>query len=138
MATKKSSPIKKAAKAAAKKSAKKAVRKATKPKKESSSEKKGAGYRGRPFAYKLLPYLFIIFALVLTISLVIVRLLGIDDGAGIVGAGLLMILGGLFGGGTVLLPLAFGYLGIKWCFYNVKWNESEIRAHSEEIGRAHV
>ena len=92
--------------------------------------------KGRSTACKVLPYVFIIFALILAIATIIVRLFGVDDGAGALGYGILWLLGGFFGIGTVLLPLALGYIGIKWCLHNVNWKESEISSESESYTKA--
>ncbi|MBQ2999163.1 MAG: DNA translocase FtsK [Clostridia bacterium] len=92
--------------------------------------------KGRSTACKVLPYVFIVFALILAIALVIVRLFGIDDGAGAFGYGILWLLGGFFGTGTVLLPLGLGYIGVKWCLHNVNWKDSAISSESESYTKA--
>ncbi len=141
MATKKSSPIKKAAKSAAKRTVKKTAKKGAKKvfSEPNLNEKGGSSKqvrKGRSLASKIMPYLFLVFSLILAISLVIIRLLGIDDGAGIVGYGILWVLGGFFGGGAMLLPLAFGYLGVKWCLHNVKWTEKAMSANYDDYRKA--
>ena len=133
---------KKAVKRAAKNTAKKATKKAFEPPKESRAHNERGGASkstraGRCLAYKILPYIFVVFALILAVSLVIIRIFEMDDGAGVLGYGILWFLGGLLGGGTILLPLAFGYLGVKWCLYNVKWDDAAVRGDSDEYRRAH-
>ena len=92
--------------------------------------------KGRSTACKVLPYVFIIFALILAIATVIVRLFGVDDGAGAFGYGILWLLGGFFGIGTVLLPVALGYIGVKWCLHNINWKDSDISSESESYTKA--
>ena len=89
----------------------------------------------RGTACKILPYVFLVFALILAISIIIVRLFGIDDGAGALGYGILWLLGGFFGVGTIFLPVAFGYVGVKWCLHNFHWKESAIATHSERYNK---
>ena len=92
--------------------------------------------KGRSTTCKVLPYVFIIFALILAIATVIVRLFGVDDGAGALGYGILWLLGGFFGIGTVLLPVALGYIGVKWCLHNINWKDSDISSESESYTKA--
>ncbi len=123
------------AKSEVKKNVKKNVKKKMSPKDSPARVEKEAVQKPmkkeRGILCKLMPYFFLLFALVLAISLFIIRVLGIDDGAGAVGYGILWLFGGFFGGATVLLPLVFGYLGVKWCFYNVKWTEADFVPSSE-------
>ena len=120
MAAKKKSTLKKAATKASKKAVKKAAAKVEKKARE-----------GRHIVFKILPYVLLLFALVLAIILVIIRLLGLDDGAGVIGYGILWVLGGLWGGGTIFLPLTLGYVGVKWCIHNIKWKEADMNPSSD-------
>jgi len=92
--------------------------------------------KGRSTVCKVLPYIFLVFALILAVSMIIVRLFDVDDGAGALGYGILWLLGGLLGVGTIPLPLALGYIGVKWCLHNVKWTESKISSDSEAHAKA--
>ena len=92
---------------------------------------------GRSTASKIVPYIFIIFSLVLAVAMVIVRLFGVDDGAGALGYGILWLLGGIFGVGAALLPLALGYIGVKWCLHNIRWKSKMISANPEGYTKAH-
>ena len=117
------------------------AKKPTPPKKTSSASQdkdfsSKSPRKGRSTACKIMPYIFLVFALILAIAMVIVRLFGIDDGAGAFGYGILWLLGGIFGTGTVLLPLALGYIGVKWCLHNVTWKESAISSESESYTKA--
>ncbi|MBQ9086760.1 MAG: DNA translocase FtsK [Clostridia bacterium] len=80
----------------------------------------------RGIGCKILPYFLILFALVLTVCLIIVHALDIDDGAGAVGYAIQWFFGGLLGGGNLFLPLVLAYIGIKWCVYNIKWVEADM------------
>ena len=75
---------------AVKKTAKKAVKKGVAAAKRSEPERvEGKSTRARRgLAYKILPYFFLFFALVLAVCLFIVHALGIDDGAGALGYGI--------------------------------------------------
>ncbi len=118
--------LEKKGKSAAKKGAKKAVKSTAKTvKKEwkASGEPKKRSAPSRKLLYKILPYVFILFSLVLAICFVIVRLVGIEDGAGALGYGIQWVMGGLLGGGAPILVPVLGYIGILWCVHNVKWTE---------------
>ncbi len=119
---------KSAAKRTAKKGAKKAVKSASDTLRNDDRRQKKVG---RSMACKILPYALIVFALILAICFVIVHVLGLDDGAGIVGYGIQWIMGGLFGGASILLPVLFGFIGIKWCLHNVRWQESDMSPSSD-------
>ena len=137
--------LQKKGKSVAKKTAKKAVKKGAKKAVKSVSaefgqnERKASAAPRRGMAAKILPYVFLVFALVLAICLVIVHVVGMDDGAGAVGYGIQWLMGGLFGGASVLLPALFGFIGLKWCLYNVKWKEADMipsSAYYEDYRRA--
>ena len=117
---------------AVKKTAKKAVKKGVAAAKRSEPERvEGKSTRARRgLAYKILPYFFLFFALVLAVCLFIVHALGIDDGAGALGYGIQWFFGGLFGGGNLFFPLILGYIGVKWCMYNIKWTEADMQDSS--------
>ncbi|MBO5883116.1 MAG: DNA translocase FtsK [Clostridia bacterium] len=70
---------------------------------------------------KAMPYFFMVFALILCIFFVTVKLLNIDDGVGVLGYWIQFILCGLLGPAAYGLPLIFGYVGVKWCLYNITW-----------------
>ena len=84
---------------------------------------------------KAMPYISMLFALVLAICFIIVRVAGVEDGAGIVGYYIQYFFCGLLGFSAFLLPLLFGYLGVLWCIYQVSWNSSAAR--SDEGRKAH-
>ena len=71
-------------------------------------------------AYRAVPYLLIAFALILAVCFVTVRMFETDDGAGILGYYIQLVLCGLIGGGAFLLPLVLGYLGVLWCVLHFK------------------
>ena len=84
---------------------------------------------------KVTPYILMVFALVLAICFIIVRLAGIEDGAGVVGNYIQLFFCGLIGGAAFLLPLLFGYIGVSWCIFHVKWRESDIRSGADGYKR---
>ncbi len=101
---------------------------------EQPSVKQKAPKPLRSTGCKVTPYLLILLGLILGICLIIVRLAGLDDGAGAIGYGIQWFFGGLFGGATVLLPAVLIYIGLKWCLYNVKWKEIDMVPSSQFFG----
>ncbi len=125
--------LKKKGRSAAKKTVKGAAKDVKKEWKDANKTGEKPPVKQRKTAYKILPYLFIIFALVLAVCLIIVHALEMDDGAGALGYGVQWVFGGLLGGGMPLLPLVLGFVGIKWCLYNVKWKEIDMTPSSENF-----
>jgi S-DNA-T family DNA segregation ATPase FtsK/SpoIIIE len=72
----------------------------------------------------ILPYIVTLLALILAICFVTVHLLGLDDGAGIVGYYIQALFCALFGAGAFLLPFILGYIGIRWCIFNAKYSSN--------------
>ena len=107
----KSAVAKKAA-SSAKRSATKAVKKYT-----------------RSVGALIAPWVFIIFAVIMAVILI----LGVSGGGiGILGAGIVSFFGGFFGLAAYGLPLVLGYIGIRWCIFNIKWDISAKSAsHSD-------
>ena len=68
----------------------------------------------------VIPYVLMVFAVVLAICFFTVQLLGIDDGAGVIGYAMQWFFCGLLGTAAFLLPLVLFYIGLKKCVYNVK------------------
>lgn len=92
-------------------------------------------YRRSLFS-KILPYLLVLFALILTVCYVTVWALGLgDDGAGVVGYAIQALFCGTLGGlpAFVLAPV-LGYVGIYWCVFHVKWKESDINVPRDSEG----
>ena len=125
--------LKKKGRSAAKKTVKGAAKDVKKEWKDANKTGEKQPAKQRKTAYKILPYIFIIFALVLAVCLVIVHALEMDDGAGALGYGIQWVFGGLLGAGMPLLPLVLGFVGIKWCLYNVKWKEIDMASSSENF-----
>ncbi len=67
-----------------------------------------------------MPYILMLVGLVLAICFFTVQILGMDDGAGVVGYAIQYFFCGLFGFSAFLIPIVLLYIGIKWCVYNVK------------------
>lgn len=94
------------------------------------------------------PYIIMVFALILGICFITVRLLDLDDGAGVVGYWIQWFFCGLFGGAAFIIPAALGYIGVKWCLYNIKWplygksgaeqDEDTAREHRNDCKRARL
>ncbi len=116
------------AKRSVKKGAKKLVREASEGIKGDSKKKRGAPQRN--LAFKIIPYCMVVIALVLAICFITVHIA--DGDAGDVGNFIQYALGGLFGGAAVLVPIALGFFGVRWCIYNIKWREEYMDEDAEE------
>ena len=112
-------------KSSTKKTNKKALVKQTRSANYEKQEKSSPvrSKKERSLFAKIAPYVMIVFSLVLAVCFVMVQLLGMDDGAGIVGYYIQMFFCGLFGVAAFILPLVLGYVGVKWCLYNVKFKQ---------------
>ena len=71
------------------------------------------------------PYILVVFALVLAICFVTVQLLGMDDGAGIVGYAVQWFFCGLLGIAAFLMPLAMGYVGILYILFHIRFKPKD-------------
>ena len=89
-----------------------------KPKKRKDPTKRSA------FA-SAFPYILVVFALVLAICFVTVQLLGMDDGAGIVGYAVQWFFCGLLGIAAFLMPLAMGYVGILYILFHIRFKPKD-------------
>ncbi len=95
----------------------------------SRSERKKI-YRRSGFK-KAMPYILMLFALVLAICFIIVRLAGVEDGAGVVGNYIQLFFCGLLGGAAFILPLLLGYIGVSWCIFHVNFPAADARKDSD-------
>ncbi|MBQ2308527.1 MAG: DNA translocase FtsK, partial [Clostridia bacterium] len=95
----------------------------------SKSERKKI-YRRSGFK-KAMPYILMLFALVLAICFIIVRLAGVEDGAGVVGNYIQLFFCGLLGGAAFILPLLLGYIGVSWCIFHVNFPAADARKDSD-------
>ena len=95
----------------------------------SKSERKKI-YRRSGFK-KAVPYILMLFALVLAICFIIVRLAGVEDGAGVVGNYIQLFFCGLLGGAAFILPLLLGYIGVSWCIFHVNFPAADARKGSD-------
>ncbi len=83
---------------------------------------------------KAMPYILIVFAVVLAICFIFVRIAGVEDGAGIVGYYLQYFFSGLLGFPAFLSPIVIGYIGVLWCIFNVSQKPSGNREESDNLG----
>ena len=81
-----------------------------------------------------MPYILILLGLVIGIAFFTVQVLGIDDGAGVLGYAIQYFFCGIFGVSAFLIPFVLIYVGIKWCIYNVKKKENFGKSTDEEDG----
>ena len=106
------------------------------PKEEVRERKAPAKRVVRGLFFKIYPYVLILLGIVLAICLIVVHVVGSNDGVGVIGYALPWLFGGLFGGMTLLLPVAFLYLGGTWAWYNARWKEREIASDYEGYRKA--
>ena len=79
-----------------------------------------------------MPYILIVLGLIIGIAFFTVQLLGLDDGAGVLGYAIQYFFCGLFGVSAFLIPFVLIYVGIKWCIYNIKKKEGVDPEDDEE------
>ncbi len=83
----------------------------------------------RSIGLVILPYVFCILAIVLAVMAV----LSVADGdIGDVGALINSFFAGLLGGASFVLPLVLGYIGVRWCIFNVRWSNEYLSSEHEE------
>ena len=107
------------AKKAVKKGAKKAARNASK---ELKGEVKTKRIK-RGFFGKVLPYVFLLYAVILLIFYILVHIADAD--AGWIGDFIQPLNDGMFGAVSFLAPLVLGFFSIKWIVYTVRWKDGE-------------
>ena len=109
---------------------------------EGTTNGKGAQKKPTPAPKKesalsvILPYILMLFSLVLAICFVTVQLLGMDDGAGVIGYGIQWFFCGLLGPAAFILPAVIFYIGLRKCIYNVKWTGRSRRPETAENNRS--
>ena len=67
------------------------------------------------------PYALMTFALVLVISFVLILL---EGDIGVLGEGIRSLFSGLLGFAVYPLPIVVGYIGVRWCLFNINWDFS--------------
>ena len=104
-----------------------------KPCQEQKEQQNQGGYS---VSSQVSPYVFMIFAIVLAIAFVTVRVIGIDDGAGVIGYALQWLVCGMFGSAAFVFPAVLFYLGVKKCIYNVRWSPKSHRKPTADSNRS--
>ena len=79
-----------------------------------------------------MPYILIVLGLIIGIAFFTVQVLGLDDGAGVLGYAIQYFFCGIFGISAFLIPFVLIYVGIKWCIYNVKKKETFGKTNDED------
>ena len=77
-----------------------------------------------------MPYVLMVFSLILAICFVTVQLID-RDGAGVIGYAIQWFFCGLLGSAAFLLPLALFYIGLRKCIYNFRWASGKRQATAE-------
>ncbi len=72
---------------------------------------------------KALPYLSVLFGIILAICFITVNLFDAEDGAGVVGYYINLFFCGLLGGGAFLLPAMFCFVGVVGCAFSIRWRQ---------------
>ncbi len=85
--------------------------------------------RTRSMAMRVIPYVLCVLSLLLAVCFILVSL---DGSAGAIGYAFQAFFCALFGGAAFALPLILGYIGVKWCVFNVKWNNDYLDAGNAE------
>ena len=67
------------------------------------------------------PYVLMTFALLLVISFILILF---EGDIGVLGEGIRSLFSGLLGFGVYMLPLVAGYIGVRWCLFNLNWDFS--------------
>ncbi len=82
----------------------------------------------------IMPYILIVFALILAVIFITVCLFDMkDDGAGMVGYAIEVFFVGILGSASFVLPLALGYIGVKWVLFHVKWKHTDNSTESDSF-----
>ncbi|MGM9682621.1 MAG: DNA translocase FtsK 4TM domain-containing protein [Eubacteriales bacterium] len=92
----------------------------------------------KSFMRSAMPYILMVFSVILAICFFTVQLLEIDDGAGIVGYGIQWFFCGMFGGAAFLIPAVLMYIGVKWCLFNIKWSPKKASGCSDDTEQLEV
>ncbi len=79
----------------------------------------------RSMAMRVIPYVLCVLSLLLAVCFILVSL---DGSAGTLGYAFQAFFCALLGGAAFALPLLLGYIGVKWCIFNVKWNNDYLAA----------
>ena len=109
-----------------------------KPAKRAPSSHTSSGQRSA--LSSALPYISVVFALVLAICFVTVHLLEMDDGVGFIGYGIQWLFCGMLGGAAFLLPVVFAYVGVLYIIFHIRYKPKDTNPASEgfdEYNRAH-
>lgn len=120
----------KVAAGAAKKLGKKAASRAKSKVKSKARSAVKKAYK-RNIVQKILPYVSVVFGIILAICVVAAKIYGEPDAVGAVGNILQLFFSGLLGTGVFLLPVWFGYAGVMWCVFHLKWRSSDMIPSSE-------
>ena len=95
----------------------------------SSGGKSAKNQSKRSIGALVTPWVFVIFSLLFTVILIL-GLAGGDIGA--LGAGIVSFFSAFFGGAAYILPVVLGYIGIRWCFFNVAFDISAKNGSDDE------
>ncbi len=75
-------------------------------------------------ASSVIPYVLMVFAVVLAICFITVQLLGYGDGAGVIGYAMQCLFCGMFGTTAFILPIGLFYIGFRKFMYNMTWSSN--------------
>ncbi len=70
---------------------------------------------------RILPFVLILFSVILAICFITVKVLDMKDGAGVVGYYVQALFCALLGGAAYTIPAILMYIGVKKCVFNIKW-----------------
>ena len=83
----------------------------------------------RSMLTRITPYALTALALVFAICFIMVT---VGGSSGAFGEYILAFFCGLLGAPAFVLPVLLGYVGIHWCFFNIRWDESYLSSSGDD------
>ncbi len=112
-----------------KKSPSKSGSRSTQKNNSNNSSKAKVRRVGRSLGMKIMPYVFCALAVIFAVCFILVAF---EAGAGVLGEGMFSFFSAMFGTAAYGLPLVLGYIGVRWCIHNIRWNEDTMKRDSEQ------
>ncbi len=79
----------------------------------------------------IMPYVLMLFSVILAICFITVQLLDMTDGAGVIGYAIQWLFCGFFGSAAFVLPAVLFYIGLRKCIFNFRWASGKRQATAE-------
>ena len=78
------------------------------------------------------PWVLVIFSLIFAVILILAL---VEGDVGELGEGIISFFSAIFGVASYALPVVLGYVGVRWCYFNIAYDYKE-RKSSEDYARA--